>query len=47
MERVLSELKRRRYGGCISIEYLESDEYDVAGDVLRLKSLIREHFPHN
>jgi len=45
MDWVLSELKRRNYAGSISIEYLESDEYDVEEDVLRLRSVIRQHFP--
>lgn len=31
--------------GNIAIEYLESDEYDITEDVLRLKSMIRRHFP--
>ncbi|SDX62031.1 sugar phosphate isomerase/epimerase [Paenibacillus sp. CF384] len=44
-ERILIELKRRGYQGGFSIEYLQTDQFDVMEDAVQLYARIKEAFP--
>lgn len=41
-EWIFHALKRRRYAGPVSIEYMQADHYDVLEDVSRLKTMVEQ-----